>query len=850
MYKRQGIPDFQEAGSDSDGDGIPDSVEGIGDTDGDGIPDYLDEDSDNDGIPDSLEGNIDSDDDGVPDYLDIDSDNDGISDAFELADDTDADGVADFRDLDVDNDGIFDLIEARIGLADVNLLDVDNDGIVDLSNPYGSNGMADVVETTPDSGEENYVLPDTDSDGVLDWRDRDSDNDGLLDTEESDHVDDNINGIVDTVAAVRRTVLVVNASGLAADAGNLPRDTDADGLADFHDGDSDNDGIMDVVESFGAAQDADNDGMLDDFADADGDGIDDNFQAAPVAPADTDGDGIVDANEIDADGDGITDLIESGGVDTDGDGTLDDFSDSDGDGIDDAVAVVPSVLTDSDGDGTPDFQELDSDNDGLSDLVESGGSDADGDGVADNLVLAADLPDSDGDGMPDYQEIEGADPIQSAPIPAPTPEPAPAPIPAPEPEQAEANGVILTGLQGSGCAVSPSLLVKGQGPKKVDPLLPMISLLALMGLMIRRRTRTVKIKAGKAVRVAAAATGALFLGGCSTFGGQSDGFDYEDRLSRGIYAVAGIGPSRLEPDTSAVNGVDPNDRVEPAGQITLGADLTKHFSLEAHSADLGSAGLSPTGRINYHINGVSALFYAGGNRDRFRRQGLTAYGRVGVGLLENTPVGDVPFEQVNGTHLLFGAGVEYMTPIGVGLRAEGVSFDEDVRYAQLGLMYRTGRKQKIVRPPLAAAPRPVPRVAAAEAPPMPPPPPYIPTPAPEPAVNLCAGLDGVLDGVKFHTNSAELTSGSIDILENISRKLSTCESLQVEISAHTDSRGAEAYNQALSERRAQSVVNYLSASGLDRSRLTATAFGESSPIDSNASAEGRARNRRVELHAR
>ena len=133
---------------------------------------------------------------------------------------------------------------------------------------------------------------------------------------------------------------------------------------------------------------------------------------------------------------------------------------------------------------------------------------------------------------------------------------------------------------------------------------------------------------------------------------------------------------------------------------------------------------------------------------------------------------------------------------------------------------------------------------------MPPPPPYIPTPAPEPAVNLCAGLDGVLDGVKFHTNSAELTSGSIDILENISRKLSTCESLQVEISAHTDSRGAEAYNQALSERRAQSAVNYLSASGLDRSRLTATAFGESSPIDSNASAEGRARNRRVELYAR
>ena len=162
------------------------------------------------------------------------------------------------------------MIEARIGLEVVNQIDADNDGIVDLSNAYGSNGMADIVETTPDSGEENYELPDVDSDGVLDWRDLDSDNDGLLDTEESDHTDDNLNGIVDTVSAVRRTILVVDDSGLATDAGGLPRNTDADGLADFRDLDSDNDGIMDVVESFGSGLDADNDGMLDDFVDADG----------------------------------------------------------------------------------------------------------------------------------------------------------------------------------------------------------------------------------------------------------------------------------------------------------------------------------------------------------------------------------------------------------------------------------------------------------------------------------------------------------------------------------------------------------------------------------------------------
>jgi len=272
------------------------------------------------------------------------------------------------------------------------------------------------------------------------------------------------------------------------------------------------------------------------------------------------------------------------------------------------------------------------------------------------------------------------------------------------------------------------------------------------------------------------------------------------------------------PDASQVAGVDPNDRVEPAGQVTLGADLTKHLSIEAHSADLGSAGLSAPGggnggRINYHVNGVSALVYAGGNRNRFRRQGITAFGRLGYGSLENTPVGDVPFEQVNSNHFLIGAGLEYMTSFGVGVRLEGVSFDEDVQYGQLGLIYRTGLKQEIIRPKLAQASAPVkeePEVAAAVAPPPPLPPPVV-IPAPvAPVVNQCAGLNGVLDG----------------------------------------SIGAESYNQSLSERRARSVAGYLSANGISRNRLTATAFGETSPIDTNRTKEGRALNRRVELYAR
>jgi len=343
--------------------------------------------------------------------------------------------------------------------------------------------------------------------------------------------------------------------------------------------------------------------------------------------------------------------------------------------------------------------------------------------------------------------------------------------------------------------------------------------------------------------VALAAVSALLLSGCSTAdkapqlpGSAVADTDYEDSLSRGIYAVAGIGPSRLEPDTSGVEGFDQDDRVEPAGQVTIGADLTKHLSIEAHSADLGSAGFSSGGRINYQINGASALLYAGGNRDRFRRQGLTGFGRLGVGVLDNSAVGDVPFEQINGTHLLYGAGLEYMTPIGVGLRAEGVVFDTDAQYAQLGLMYRTGRKKQTERPKLAVAEQPQPELAAAA--------------APVTETDACGDLGGLLQGIVFPTDSAGLTMQSVRTLDQVATTLNECPDLFIELSAHTDGRGSAGYNEVLASKRAESVVDYLSATGLNRDRLIVDAVGETTPIDSNDTADGRARNRRVEFIAR
>jgi OOP family OmpA-OmpF porin len=219
-------------------------------------------------------------------------------------------------------------------------------------------------------------------------------------------------------------------------------------------------------------------------------------------------------------------------------------------------------------------------------------------------------------------------------------------------------------------------------------------------------------------------------------------------------------------------------------------------------------------------------------------------------MLHNSPVGNVPFEQINGNHFLIGAGVEYNTRSGLGARAELISFDKDVKFGQLGLIYRMGRRNEPVQvvqvyepaPVIAAAkePEPVPEPAAAP-PPPPPPPPVVQKPDP------CLEVTGVLNGVNFHTDSARLTSDAMLALDDVAGVLAECSSIPVTIAAHTDSIGTLEYNQVLSERRAWSVVNYLDKQGINRTRLKARAFGETTPVDTNKTPEGRRKNRRVEL---
>ncbi|RTZ60234.1 MAG: hypothetical protein DSZ33_03120 [Gammaproteobacteria bacterium] len=105
----------------------------------------------------------------------------------------------------------------------------------------------------------------------------------------------------------------------------------------------------------------------------------------------------------------------------------------------------------------------------------------------------------------------------------------------------------------------------------------------------------------------------------------------------------------------------------------------------------------------------------------------------------------------------------------------------------------------------------------------------------------------VLEGVHFETDSNKLTGDSTQILDKVAQSLIANPGIKVEIAGHTDSDGKANYNLALSQLRAQSVVNYLISKGVAAENLVARGYGETRPVADNNTAEGKAQNRRVEL---
>lgn len=305
-------------------------------------------------------------------------------------------------DIDKDKDGIPDFVESNMPAA---FGDHDGDGII---NAY-------------DVDYPGFV--DNNGDFINDWfqADGDVDGDGIpnyLDTDFPGRIDINGDGVDDRF------------------------DSDLDGIINMLDLDSDNDGIPDVVEAGGV--DVNGDGKLDNFVDVDGDGLSDQIDASlggaynsgvGLGLKDTDGDGVPNQFDLDSDADGIPDVVEVGGTDANNDGKIDGFTDANNDGISDNIVGVNALLktgadTNGDGradsypyhnmdkDGVPNPYDIDSDGDGIVDVIEAGLPDTNFDGKADGVIGANGwstsvsskatlvMPNGDADPNPDYLDID------------------------------------------------------------------------------------------------------------------------------------------------------------------------------------------------------------------------------------------------------------------------------------------------------------------------------------------------------------------------------------------------------------------------------------------------------------
>ncbi len=105
----------------------------------------------------------------------------------------------------------------------------------------------------------------------------------------------------------------------------------------------------------------------------------------------------------------------------------------------------------------------------------------------------------------------------------------------------------------------------------------------------------------------------------------------------------------------------------------------------------------------------------------------------------------------------------------------------------------------------------------------------------------------ILEGVKFASGKTEFTPGSEAKLDELYESLRAYPEIKIEIQGYTDSRGSESVNKTLSQRRADTVVNYLIRKGIASYRLKAVGYGEKNPITSNKTKAGRAKNRRIEI---
>ncbi len=607
--------------------------------------------------------------------------------------------------------------------------------------------------------------------------------------------------------------------------------------------------------------------------DTDGDGVFDLEEVVdPSNPADTDKDGQIDALDPDDDNDGVPTRQEV--IIPDDPNKSADFKDTDEDGIPDHLDA------DDDGDGVPTYDETDggknidkdTDGDGIPDYLDA---DDDGDGVStfDETDGGKDIgKDSDGDGIPDYLDAEDDKVNDKTAVRGDSG--GAALVETSIGGGSAGLGIAVAGLLGlmrrrrrliaTTAAVTPLLLASGLAVGADDPV-------AAAKDMARQELEKAKGKAESKNEVKKKITEAKTAEADPE---KKDGLRDEEidfkvtqaEPERGgrIYLGLGAGLSTLEPEPQTTD-ITISDDNSAGYKFLFGYEATDHLAIEAMVGSLGNATVAPDNRVvDYKVGSIFALY------NMFdHRVGLNPIVKVGVSSIENDKDKNLEVREVDDTTLSGGLGLEYEFANGFVMRGEYEYYSEDAQLASISIIKRMGGGSTIVIPP-PPAPAPAPQEVKVEAPNVNVAPPSVKvefkipdtdgdgvndirdacpnTPAGAEVDEVgCAKFQGVLKGVNFEYNSSRLTPRARGILDEVAEELKNYPSVRVQVEAHTDSKGSSQYNLWLSKARAQSVIDYLVSRGISSRRLIPIGFGETKPIASNATAQGRALNRRVEF---
>jgi OOP family OmpA-OmpF porin len=298
----------------------------------------------------------------------------------------------------------------------------------------------------------------------------------------------------------------------------------------------------------------------------------------------------------------------------------------------------------------------------------------------------------------------------------------------------------------------------------------------------------------------------------------------DDQFKRAPWIGVSAGSSLLQPDASKIMHTIEKD-TDAAVRAAIGLDLNHRFAAEISFSNLGQVSFSDGHFADYRLTGVDALAYVFANKkNRFHRQGLLPFLRLGVSKMSNRS--DIDFRRENDTSIVIGAGAEYAFANGLSVRADLISFDADAHYAGLGLIYRFKRSSTGTRAQKELVSK---NIVATQFP-----------------TNVETDANAHPD-VMFYLNHHDLNADALKTVAMLSQKLKSNSKLDVTLTGFSNSSGDKQHNQTLSERRAQAVRSALIQSGIDESRISLMAKGETERFSSLGKPPGIWLNQRVEV---